>query len=52
MLSFLSPSSISVVSNHMYSYNIRWIFVFSGRLTDSLPEGTLPQLGALQRHKM
>jgi hypothetical protein len=26
--------------------------VFSGRLTDSLPEGTLPQLGALQRHKM
>ena len=52
MLSFLPPSSISVVNDHVYSYGVRWIFVFSGSLTGSLPAGTVPQLGALQRHKM
>jgi len=52
MLSFLPPSSISVHTDHMYSDNIWWIFVCSSNLTVSLLEGTLPQLGALQRHKM
>jgi hypothetical protein len=52
MLSFLPPSSISVRTNHVYSYNIWWIFVCSSNLTVSLPEGTLPQLGALQRQNV
>jgi hypothetical protein len=51
MLPFLSPLSISVLTDQMFSHNIWWIFVCSSNLAENLSEGTL-QLGALQRHKM